>query len=118
MVARNMSGIAFGVANDQAIVRTMQSELTDMRAEGSGAVMVLSMNIVGDRSADGDEARAGSDRKKPSLRKKHIDDIGEGDAAFAAKHSGRFVEAENAVEAAAIDQLATSVEAGIAVAAA
>ncbi len=67
---------------------------------------------------DGDEASAGRDRKEPSFREEYIDDVGEADAAFAAEHAGGFVETENAVEAAAVNQFASGVETGVAVTAA
>ena len=95
----------------------MQSDLLNMSAEASRAVMVFAMNVVGDCSANGNEARAGRDGKEPSLRQKHIDDVREADAAFAAQHPSEFVESENAVEAAAVDQFAAGVETGIAIAA-
>ena len=41
--------------------------------------------------------------------------VGKADAAFAAQHAGRFVETEDAVEAAAVDQFAAGVEARVAV---
>ena len=90
----------------------------DVSAEGPGTVMVLTVDVVGDGSADGDEARAGRDRKKPSFREKYVDDVGEADAAFAAQHASRFVESEDAVKAAAIDQFAAGVETRVAIAAA
>jgi hypothetical protein len=33
----------------------------------------FSVDVVGDRSPDGDEARAGSDRKEPSFREEHVE---------------------------------------------
>ena len=118
MVARSMSEFSFGAANHQSVVRAMQSDLANVSAEGSSAVMVLAVNIVGDRSAHGDEARAGRDRKEPSFRKKYVDDVGEADAAFATQHASGFVETQNAVEAAAVDQLTARVEARVAITAA
>lgn len=93
----------------------MQGNLTDVRAEGSRTVVILSMDIVGDRASDRDEAGAGSDWKEPSLREKHIDDVREADTAFAAKYAGRFVEGQEAIEAPAVDEFAPGVETGVAV---
>ena len=81
-------------------------------------MMVLTMDIIGDRSADGNEAGAGSDRKKPSPRKKYVKNVGEGDSAFAAQNAAGVVETENAIKAAAVDQFTAGVEAGIPIAAA
>jgi len=46
----------------------MQGDLADMRSEGSSAVVVLAVDVVGNRSAHGNEAGAGRDGKEPSLR--------------------------------------------------
>src|SRR5229473_4561013 len=80
-------GILFGIADHQTVVRAMQADLADMSAEGSSAVMVLTVDVVGDGSADGDEARAGRDGKEPSFREEYAEDVGEADAAFAAEHA-------------------------------
>jgi hypothetical protein len=96
----------------------MQSDLANVRAKGSAAVMVLTVHVVGDGSADSDEAGAGRDRKEPSFREKHVDDVGEADAAFAADHAGGFVETENAVKSATVNQFSSGVETRVAVTAA
>src|ERR1700675_2507299 len=96
----------------------MQADLADVSAEGSRTVMVLTMHVVGDGSANGDKTRAGRDGKKPSFRKEYIENIGKADATFAAQHASGFVEPEDAVVAAAVDQFAAGVETRVAVAAA
>lgn len=63
-------GIAFRAANYEPIARTMQTELTNVRAESSGTVMIFPVNIIGDGAADRDELRAGSDGQKPALGQK------------------------------------------------
>ena len=78
MVARNISELSSELQMTRPSIRTMQAELRNVRAKRSGAVMVLSMDIVGDGAADGDELGAGSDWKKPAFGKKYLDDIGEG----------------------------------------
>jgi hypothetical protein len=96
----------------------MQADLANVSAESPSAMMVLAVDVVGDGSANGDESRAGRDRKKPSSREEYVEDIGEADAAFATEHASRFVESEDSVKAAAIDQLAAGVETRVAIAAA
>jgi hypothetical protein len=96
----------------------MHSELANMSAESSSAVMVLTVDVVGNGSSDGDEASAGRDWKEPSSREEYVDDVGEADAAFAADHASGFVETKNAVKSATVNQLSSSVEARVAVAAA
>src|ERR1700690_2138120 len=98
------------------MIRPMQSELPNVRAKSSGAMMVLAVNIVGDRSTDSNELRSGSYRQKPSFGKKHADDIGERHTAFAAKYASRFIETQNAVEPPTVDERAVCVDAGVAIA--
>jgi len=94
----------------------MEADLANVSAESPSTMMILAVDVVGDGSADGDESRAGRDRKKPSFREEYVDDIGEADSAFATEHASRFVESKDAVKAAAIDQLAASVETRVAIA--
>ena len=79
--------IFFAAADDQAVVRAMQAKLLDMIAKRSGTMVILAMNIIGDGAPYRHELRAGRYRKKPSLGKEYVDDIGETDAAFAAQHA-------------------------------
>ncbi len=95
----------------------MQSKLAHVSSEGSGTVMVLAVYIIGDGSADGDESRARSDRKKPAFGQKYVNDVRESDAAFAAQHARRFIETENAIQAPAVDKCSAGIETGVAVAA-
>ena len=46
-----------------------------MVAEGSLDVMVLAVDVAGDRTADGDEACAGGDRDEPTLRHEHPQEL-------------------------------------------
>ena len=50
-------------------------------------MMVLAVDVIGNRSANGNEAGARSDGKEPSLREKYVDDVGKADAAFTAEHA-------------------------------
>src|SRR5260370_23566538 len=96
----------------------MQADLANVSAEGSSTVMVLTVDVVGNSSTDCDEARAGRDGKEPSFRKEYVEDVGEADAAFAAEHDSRFVESEDTVEAATVDQSTAGVETRVSIAAA
>ena len=93
----------------------MQADLVNVTAESSSAVMVLAVDVVGDGPANSNEASARRDGKKPSSRKKYIENVGQADTTFAANHARRFVETENAVEASAVDQFAAGVETRITV---
>jgi hypothetical protein len=57
-----------GPAQIVAARRADELEGADMAAESAGAVMVLAMNVVGERATDGDEGRAGCYRRKPAGR--------------------------------------------------
>src|SRR5208282_40240 len=96
----------------------MQSDLPHVGTKGSRAVMVLTMNVIRNGPTNGDEPRAGCDRKKPSLREKYVDNIGKAYTALAAHYARRFVKGKDAVESATIDQFAAAVETRIAIAAA
>jgi acetaldehyde dehydrogenase (acetylating) len=96
----------------------MQRNLAYVTAKGSGTMMVLSVDIVGDRSADGHEASARSNRKKPSPREEHIDDVGKTDAAFGSKEAARLVETKKSIEALAVNEASAGIQAGIPIAAA
>ena|SRR5579864_7206386 len=89
-----------------------------MCAKSSRAMMVLAVHIVCDGAANGDEAGARSDGRKPAFGEEYLDQVGEADAALAANDPRGFVEGEDTVETAAFDELAAAVEAGVAITAA
>src|SRR5271165_3060176 len=111
-------GIYFGIADHHTVVRAMQCDLADVVSEGSSTMMVLPVDVIGNGSADGNKARPGRDGKEPSFRQEYVENIGEADATFAAQHACRFVETEDAVEPATVDEFAAGVETRIAVTAA
>ena len=118
MVARSMSEFCSRVADDQ-VRRSSDAIRSGARVRrrfrrSDGSYRERRWQWLRRR----DEAGAGRDGQEPSFRKKYVDDVGEADSAFAAQHASRLVETENAVETAAVDQFAASVETGIAVAAA
>ena len=118
MVARNMSEFSSELQITSPSFDRCRADLADVSTESSSTMMVLTVDVVGDGSADSDEASAGRDRKEPSFREKYVENVGEADAAFAAEHASRFVESEDAVKAAAVDQFSAGVETRVAIAAA
>src|ERR1700730_14109235 len=50
--------IFFGITNYQTVVGPMQAHLANVSAESPSTMMVLAVDVVGDGSADGNEARA------------------------------------------------------------
>src|ERR1700751_5435374 len=96
----------------------MQRHAVHVRTKRARTMMVLPVDIVRNSTAHGHEAGARCDGQKPASREKHLDQIGEGYTTFAAYDSRRLVEPENAVETAALDELASAVETDVSVAAA
>ena len=78
-------------------------------------MMVLAMDVIRDGASDGHKACARCNGDKPPFGEEHPKNIGETDAAFAADHPCRFVEAEDSVETMAVNQVAASIETRIAV---
>jgi len=93
----------------------MQRYLTNVRAKASRAMMIFAVNVIGYRPADSNKTSSRRNGKEPAFRKKHIDDFREANSTFAAHHPTRFVEAKNAVQPAAVNQLATIIEARVAI---
>ena len=69
-----------------------QAKFQYMSAKSAGYVMVLSVDVVGNRAADGDKLGARTDRQEPSLRNGKVEYLSEGDASFTAKNSSFWVE--------------------------
>ena len=85
----------------------------NVSAKGTCAVMVLAVYVVCDCPAHSDEAGSRRNGQKPPSGKKYVDKIAESDATLAADHTRGFVETQNPVEAATLDQVAACVEARI-----
>jgi hypothetical protein len=57
-------------------VRPQQIQGEDMVSESPGAMVILSVHVICDCATYSNEARAGRDRKEPSLRNGDIKDLG------------------------------------------
>lgn len=86
-----------------------------MTTEGPGGMMVLAVDVIGDRAAERDKSRARRRRQKPAARKGEGEQRRERKARFCAQDPGRFVEGHETVEASHVDRCAFAVEAGVAV---
>ena len=53
-------------ADDATAVAALQFEGNDMATETARDMVVLAMDVIGDRAADGDEAGTGNDRQEPA----------------------------------------------------
>src|SRR5262249_44246360 len=87
-------------------------------SKGASAVMVLSVNVIGDRAADRHELGARRYRKKPPPRHDELEQVSKSQAALAADPSLLEIGGDEAVQAGAAPQVAAIVQAAIAIAAA
>ena len=100
--AADGGGEPFGVlrraAEEAGAVGADQLEAGNVAAEGSGDVVVLAVDVVGNGAADGDVFGAGSDGQKEAARDGEVENLGESDAGFAAENAGLRIEADQAVQ--------------------
>ena len=80
-------------------------------------MMILAVNIVGDRASHGYQFRSRAYRKKPSLGHNDLQEILQARTRLHSNPSGFPVEIENPIERRAVDEIALVVEARIPVAA-
>ncbi|MCY1250649.1 hypothetical protein D9M72_643070 [compost metagenome] len=59
-----------------------------MVAESAAGVMVLAVNVVGERAADGDESRARRHRKKEAMGNGACENVAKRNARLAGHHAG------------------------------
>ncbi len=96
----------------------MQLELRDVAAEGSGGVVVLAVDVVGDCSTQGYIFCAGRDGEEEAAGDGEVEDLREGDAGFGGEEAGLGIEVDQAVHAGGEQEIAVFEEADVAVAAA
>ena len=89
-----------------------------MVAEGAESVMVLSVDVVGDGTADGHELCARHDRQCPSPGNEQSLNVSQQNAGFAMQQAGRIVKADEAIEPGHLPEHAARIQAGVPVAAA
>src|SRR5271168_1329329 len=78
-------------------------------------MMVLAVNVGGDRSAKRDEAGARRHRRKKSTRHKDVDQFGDGDASLASQKAACGIKGEHPIEPRKIDDAILIVERRIAI---
>ena len=94
-----------------------QLELRDVTAEGSGDVVVLAVNVVGDGSAEGHILCSRRDGKKEAARNGEVEDLRQRDAGLGGEQAGLGIEGDQAVHARGHQQVAALEQADIAIAA-
>ena len=67
MVARSISGFSSELQNIKPSFERCRQILANVTSESSSAVMVLTVDVICDGSADGNEARAGREREETIL---------------------------------------------------
>ena len=69
-----------------------------MQPEGTGYVVVLAVNVVGNRSTHSYVFGARADRQKPPARHGEIKDLRQGDAGFATQQAGFRIKRDQPIE--------------------
>ena len=64
-----------GTAFDDALIRAAQEQACDVKPKCARAVVILSVNIIGDRASDGDELRPRRDRQEPPARHRNAQNL-------------------------------------------
>ncbi|MCY1379043.1 hypothetical protein D9M69_667270 [compost metagenome] len=88
-----------------------------MVAESTAGVMVLAVNVISERAADGDKCGAWRHRKKEPMRNGTGQNVAERNARLAGHHAGAGIEGENPRMSTVVDQHAQIVVATVAIAA-
>jgi hypothetical protein len=114
---REKIGIARRRALHARTVRTQQLEGAHVASERSRAMVVLAVDVVGDRAADRDAARARSHGQEPSGGHDGVEKPLDRGARFAPHDAVHPIEGDEAVEPRRVDEGAALVQAAVAVAA-
>ena len=80
-------------------IRPAKAEGEDVPAERPGPVVVLAVDVVGHRPAEGDVLGAGQDRRQPPVRQDQLGHLSQGGARLRAKHARLPVEGEEPAQA-------------------
>jgi hypothetical protein len=86
-----------------------------MAAERAAPMMVLTMNIIGDGPAHGNELGARCDRQEPAARHHHIKYLRQGYASFAAQEACCCIEGDESPQVTDVERYAVFVETTVSV---
>ena len=100
---------------DRLAVAADEAKGTDVAAEGSGAVVVLAVDVVGDGAAERHELGARRHRHEPAAGHADGQERADRQSRLGPNHAGRPVGRHDAVEPAGAQQVAAVVEAHVAV---
>ena len=96
--------IALSPAVQARSVGTDQLELRDVAAKGSSDMMVLAVDVVGDRAAKGDVLRPRRHRQKEAARDGEVQDLCQRHAGLRGKQTGFGIKGKEAVHAGGAQQ--------------
>ena len=99
-------------------IRANQLEPRHMAAERAGDVMVLAVDVVGNRATECDVLCSRRDRQKETARNSKVENLRERDAGLCGENARRGIKAEQAVHAGGLDERAVLEQTDVAVAAA
>ncbi len=99
-------------------IGTQERKASHMIAEGTAGMVVLAVDIVGKRAANGDKSRTWCHGKKEAVRNGAGQNVAKGNAGFAGHHPCARIEGDYARVSTVVDQHAAIVMAAVAVAAA
>ena len=111
-------GVLGGRAEAARAVGADQLELRDVAAEGSGDVVVLAVDVVGNCSAESYVLRSGRDGQEKAAGNGEVEDLRERDARFGGEEAGLGIEGDQAVHAGGDQEISVLEQADVAVAAA
>jgi hypothetical protein len=111
-------GVLRRTAHDPRSVRAQELQPPDVAAEAARPVVVLAVDVVGDRAADGHVLGTGRDRKEPAARNDERENLVQTHAGLAGEQAGGGIERVEAVQTAGGEEDAPLVQTGIAIAAA
>ena len=114
-LALGVVGAAGGGQGEDASIGHQQRDLDNVLAEGSGAVMILAMDVVRDGSTDGDLPGARQHRNPQTEREGHGHQLIEGDSGVEVDDPGGVIDRVDALELRHVDGQATDVLRGFVV---
>src|SRR5262249_54160148 len=86
-----------------------------MATERTRSMVILAMNVIGERAAERDKACSGSGGGKPSFGDHETQHVRKADTRLGAQNTGFGIKEHETIEAAHIDERTRAIEAGVAV---
>src|SRR5215469_9746795 len=100
------------------MVGAQQLKTAHMAAKGTGAMVVLTVDIVRDGTTHGDLRSARHDRQEPARRNDHTQNVCQQYACLAGQNAGVAIKADKTVQGSGLQQRPADIETAVAVTAA